>query len=215
MIYKWLHQHNNANKVIVFFSGWGFGSEAVNHLTTEKDSDVLFVYDYSDITTKLPNLERYSQCSIIAWSFGVGNYSLWQNDNHDPFSLKIAINGTMPTIHKTMGIPEKVVKHTIKTLTAESHQEFIHRCLNTKLDSSINDYLITDINQLKNELILIKQRDYTKIKSLQWDHVWISKNDRIFSSKNLCLAWKNNKVNEINGPHAPFASWSNWQQLLV
>lgn len=210
MIINWLHRKQKAEKVIVFFNGWAFTDAIVAHLIADDDTDVLTVNDYRDISTPLPNLNQYAERNLIAWSFGVGSYLLWQQQYANYFTRKIAINGTPQTIDRKLGIANKVVQHTIDTLSAESHQTFLQRCNNNTLKSEV-----TDIEPKKAELIEISRRDYSSASKDKWDMAWISHNDPIFASKNQLRAWRNNQINMIEAPHAPFSYWSKWQDILA
>ena len=214
MIYKWLHKHEQANEVIVFFSGWGFDQKVVERLTAN-GTDVLFIYDYTNIEIELPKLNSYKKCNLVAWSFGVGHYALWQAVNPDPFTNKVAINGTVATIDRLLGIPKKVVQHTINSLTYESYQEFVKRCFNQDDEHLTADCHHIDIDKLKNELTAISQRNYLHQHNWKWDKVWLSLNDKIYPTKNQQRAWQSATFETIDESHAPFNTWSNWQQLLT
>ena len=55
MQFHWLNKQNN-KKLIIFFAGWSFDYKPFEFLKSE-DFDILMAYDYSDISTKIPELE--------------------------------------------------------------------------------------------------------------------------------------------------------------
>lgn len=214
MICKWLHRQPNATNVIVFFSGWGFGETIVAHLKADSDTDVLFVYDYTQLDNALSELNNYRKRTLIAWSFGVGNYLLWQKEVSDVhFDKKVAINGTPQAINRKMGIAEKVVSHTIERLCPQTFQEFVKRCGGKIVSPSVlND---AQINLLKIELESIKQRGYPEPSKVNWDKAWISQHDQIFPIENQQRAWQDTPQTVINASHNVFDIWSDWQDLLA
>lgn len=220
MIFSWLTQQRDATKVIVFFNGWGIDKCAIEHLTLEPDTDLLFVSDYTTIDTKLPNLANYQQRYLVAWSFGVANYCAWQANYPDTFDKKIAINGTIQGIDRDFGIAQKIVEHTINTLSIDSYREFISRCYNginniQKEHEIAYEISEAELGRNKIELEQINIRRYPTISKIKWDSVWISNNDMIFPSKNQTKAWQGVSVQLIDAAHAPFDNWSNWQELLI
>ncbi len=212
MIYKWQHQSSRAIHVVVFFNGWGLDNTIIANLLTNTDTDVLVVSDYTNIENKLPDLSLYDTRTLIAWSFGVANYTLWQQNRPDIFDTKIAINGTMQGIDRYAGIAGVVVQHTIDTLNLDSFVEFSKRCCNSS-NMTINASNV-DISTKKNELQHIKDRRYVVDNTIPWDAIWISKQDKIFPTKNQLRAWQYYQPNLIDAAHAPFTYWVNWQDLL-
>lgn len=215
MIYKWLQKNNKARDVIVFFTGWGFNESVVEHLRSNVETDILFVSDYTTLDTDLPDLHHYKNRTLIAWSFGVGSYVLWQQHRPNIFTRKVAINGTIQAVDRHRGIPEKVVQHTINTLTQDSFKEFIQRCYNNDgISASTN----INIDTKKVELINIKERDYSSVNNSGasgWDAIWISQHDTIFPLKNQHRAWLSSTTKTIDAPHVAFTHWSHWQDILT
>ena len=218
MKHQWLKQSDAAENIIVFFSGWGFDASIVQDLAIRKDTNVLFINDYRSLEYQLPNLEHYQHRYLIAWSFGVAAYSVWQNQTstiHSQFDCTVAVNGSMIPINRKTGIPELVVKKTIDTLSVDSFQVFAQKCF-APTDNKINEHFIIDVNARKNELLEIQQRQYPE-NTLQWHKVWISSNDKIFPLRNLQYAWQDHgsRIEQIDASHAPFSYWGKWQDLIV
>lgn len=223
---KWLRQTNDAENVIVFFSGWGFDESIVQGLTIENDTNVLFIDDYRHLDYQLPDLNQYQNRSLIAWSFGVAAYSAWQQqspDNDSSFDYRVAINGSMTPVDRKTGIPDVVMQKTIDTLSVASFQVFAKKCFNP-LDLKANQPFVIDVDIRKHELQQIKQRhcSINDLKSspdttLQWDKIWISRHDKIFPLRNLQRAWQDQKdrIELINAEHTPFRYWQNWHDILV
>ncbi|MBX2849752.1 MAG: DUF452 family protein [Acidiferrobacterales bacterium] len=213
MIYSWLHRHKKAQNLIVFFNGWGMGQDFIKHLNCDANTDVMVATDYQDLSIDIPNIDAYQHRSVIAWSFGVANYSVWQQHRPDYFDTKVAINGTIQGVDRLLGIPERVVQHTIDTLSHESYKEFLSRCLNLT-EHKVGDIEESELALKKQELNSIKDRNYSVNGEIKWDNVWISQNDRIFPFKNQMRAWQNHSFSIINAAHAPFSLWHTWHEIL-
>jgi len=216
---QWLRHSDSAEKIIVFFNGWGFDASIVQGLAIEKDTNVLFIDDYRCLDYQLPNLDHYQHRCLIAWSFGVAAYNTWQQQprvTDSFFDYKVAINGSMTPIDRKTGIPDIVMQKTIETLSAESFQVFAKKCFDSAENASSNEPFTINVNARKEELMSIQQWQGANTK-LQWDKVWISRRDKIFPLHNLQRAWRDhdNRVELIDAAHAPFHYWSNWSDIIV
>lgn len=201
---EWVKQDHNKD-VIVVFGGWAVGFAPLAHL--EGDIDVLFVNDFRDIAADLPDLSQYENRSLIAFSFGVAAYAHWQVGHTDPFTLKIAINGTVTPVDRQFGIPPIIMQKTIDALDPESLQVFLMRCFGER-----QPFLEADIDALKDELIIVQQRGSAA--PMEFDKIIVSDKDRIFLSANLKRAYEGENVATVQGPHIPFASWTRWEEIL-
>ncbi|MFT6659811.1 pimeloyl-ACP methyl esterase BioG family protein [Maritalea sp.] len=201
---EWVKQDHNKD-VIVVFGGWAVGFAPLAHL--EGDFDILFVSDFRDIAADLPDLSRYEKKLLVAFSFGVAAYARWQADHIDPFTLKIAINGTVTPVDRQFGIPPIIMQKTIDALDPESLQAFLMRCFGER-----QPFLEADIDALKDELIIVQQRGSAA--PMQFDKIIVSDKDRIFLSANLKRAYEGENVATVQGPHIPFASWTRWEEIL-
>jgi len=216
---QWLQHSDSAEYIIVFFSGWGFDASILQGLTIEKDTNVLFIDDYRCLDYELPNLENYQYCTLIAWSFGIAAYNKWQQQSllvDSLFDYKVAINGSMTPVDRKTGIPDIVMQKTIETLSVESFQVFAKKCFDSEVNTQISEPFSIDVNARKEELIKIQQWQYSSTQ-LQWDKVWMSRQDKIFPLRNLQRAWQDheNRVELIDAAHAPFNYWSNWSDIMV
>lgn len=206
---EWLQRRDGAREVLVIFSGWGIGPAAFAHLTTE--ADILCVSDYRDLSTDLPDLSTYETRHLIAWSFGIASYALWQEDRADPFDRKVALCGSMTPVDRSLGVPPIAMQKTIDSLSDASFQIFLRRCYGrVVLPVSV------DIAALKDELLAVQARDYSQVQQT-WDKVVISRTDKIFPAKNLRTVWEDNatEISETDAPHVPFSAWKTWAEVLA
>lgn len=205
MHYKWLQQGLGASDLIVIFGGWAIGSGVFEDLETT--ADVLFVSDYRDLDFELPDLYQYKTRTLVAWSFGVASYCYWQQGHPDPFSRKVALNGSMNPVDRLCGIEPRVLQRTIDALSNESFQIFLSRCFGEEQPRQS-----IDTSACRAELVAIQQRDYSQVIQV-WDKVWISRDDQIIPFKNLQRAWGDQAV-VLGAPHVPFDMWTTWKEIL-
>lgn len=215
---QWLKKTDDASNVIVFFSGWGFDASIVQNLNIEEETNVLFINDYRNLDHELPTLDHYQHRCLIAWSFGVAAYNVWQQQSsthHAAFDYHVAINGSVTAVDRKTGIPDIVMQKTIDTLSTESFQVFAKKCIDP-LDPQINSTFDIDVDARKEELQQIQQWQLPD-SGFQWDKIWISRQDKIFPIRNLQRAWQNQKdrIELIDAAHAPFHYWQNWHDILV
>lgn len=205
---EWLQKRDGAREVLVIFSGWGIGPTAFIHLTT--DADILCLSDYRDLATNLPDLSIYETRNLIAWSFGVASYALWQENRANPFDRRVALCGSMTPVDRDLGIPPVAMQKTIDTLSDSSFLIFLRRCYGRAVSPEP-----VDISALKEELLAVQARDYSQVQHV-WDKAVISRTDKIFPAKNLRAAWdgKATSVTETDAPHVPFSAWSTWAEVL-
>lgn len=217
MKHQWLQQHESAQNVIVFFSGWGFDTSVVQNLIINDDTDVLFVDDFRSLDTEIPTLDHYKKRNLIAWSFGIAAYHAWQvkQRNAPHFHHTVAINGSMSPVNRRAGIPEIIMQKTIDTLSIDSFQVFASKCFEQREFVHLQPFAI-DVEARKEELINIQQRQAPDT-PMQWNKVWISRHDKIFPLRNLQRAWQDHGdcVEVIDATHAPFAYWQNWQDIIA
>ncbi len=202
---EWLHR-TGAAEVIVVFGGWALGPACFDPLTGAQD--ILFVSDYRDVATDLPDLRGYALRRLIAWSFGVAAFGHWQVGRDQAFDSRTAINGSLTPVHAKTGIPPRVFRHTEATLTEASFQDFLSHSFDAP-----QPWQAFDPAPHHAELRAVQQRGDAP--DCAWDRIWISARDRIFPPQNLERAWKGEPeaIRRIDAPHVPFSAWSDWAQL--
>ena len=207
MQYIWINKENN-KKLIVFFAGWGQRKPIeLQH----NGYDILMMYDYRNTDSIDIDFSDYKNKYLIAWSMGVYvcNYFFEIFSNFDKY---IAINGTQNPINDLYGIPIKIYNLTINNFNTQSCTKFVQKIspvINT------NDYLISPINELKDELQAIKNLTLTKM--LKFDKAIISMNDKIIPPKNQINWWKKENVPIIkleNTNHYIFNIFNKWKDLI-
>ena len=215
MQYHWLNKKNN-NKLIIFFAGWSFDYNPFKFLECE-NYDVLFVFDYNEIT-QLPEIPKYSEKYLIAWSMGVFTAYLLKN-NLPEFDKKIAINGTPYPVDDKFGIPQKPFLLTLRHAKTGLEGKFYQNIFDKQ-----DEYSIYEKTQVKRS---IENREtelkalYERIKSTDlnyekfYDFALISSYDKIIPTQNQINFWQENAPYKLlESGHFPFYNFKSWNDII-
>ncbi|MDW4549096.1 DUF452 family protein [Defluviimonas sp. D31] len=200
----WLRR-DGAARVVVFFAGWGAEPSDIAGLGGAYD--VLFVRDWRALGD-LPDLSSYTERLLVAWSFGVAAYGHWQAGRADPFTRKVAVNGTLAPVDRERGIPPRVFAMTLAGLSEENFHAFLARS-----HGADQPRRTVDVAALTAELEAV--RDRGPAPETLFDRIWISEADGIIPPANQRRAWEGqaDRITGIDAAHAPFAHWSDWEAL--
>lgn len=205
MEFRWLSQ-TGAEEAVVVFGGWAVGPQVFAHL--EGPQDVLYASDYRDLDAELPDLGGYARLSLLAWSFGVASYAHWQQGRPDPFTCKVAVNGSVTPVNRLTGIPPVAMARTVESLSHAAYQSFLTRVFNAPQPETALDEAAR-----RAELNAVALRGDAPV--LHFDRVLISGKDRIFPAASLRRAWEGQPLRELeDAPHAPFGRFTSWEELL-
>ncbi len=209
MNYEWLNKNSNNKNIIVFFGGWGQSKSPFEN--NFSDYDILMFYDYETFEEINFDFSNYEKKYLIAWSMGVFVCNYYYEIFKD-FNKLTAINGTQKPIDDVFGIPEIIYNLTVENFNELSCTKFIK-----KMAPSISsqDYCTRTINELRNELIAI--RDLKPINFLKFDKAIISEKDKIIPALNQQNWWRMQNVQIIkleNAPHYIFNLYNNWSDLI-
>ena len=204
MKYKWLNRCEKSN-LIIFFNGWGMDEAVVEHLEPS-DYQILMFYDYNNLETDFDfnSLNKFKEKYLVAWSMGVMVATLFQQIKYDS---SIAINGTLKPIDDKYGIPTKIYDLTEKGLTPLGVKKFIKNMYNP--ESKIPEIKRNFENQ-KTQLTAL--RNYRANNDFKYSKILISKEDKIFPTKNQSAFW--NIEPNLEAGHAPFMIFQKWSELI-
>ncbi len=208
MEYKWINKQNNKN-LIVFFNGWGMNERIVSSLGFQ-NFDVLVFYDYRNFELGEFNFSQYENKNLAAWSLGVYVCNNFYSQFSD-FGNFVAINGTQKPVDDNFGIPEKIYNLTVDNFNELSCRKFMKKISS---DINIQDYCSRNCNELKEELISI--RDLKPNKFFKFNKAYVSLNDKIIPAKNQINFWEKEGVEviKLDKMHYIFDSFKNWSDLL-
>lgn len=214
-----LNKQNNKN-LIVFFAGWSFDENPFKFLSCN-DNDVLFVYDYNDLSIAdiLKDFSMYKNKTLIAWSMGVFVANLY-GDLFKDFDYKLAINGTICPISNEYGIPDKMFDLTLKHAqiglsgkfyknvfkTEEEFEKYNENPVKRTIENRVEELENLKTNILKNN----------NMASEIFDLAIISDFDKIIPPKNQTASHKKNNVPILNLPygHSIFYNFSTWNEII-
>lgn len=215
----WLNKQDNKN-LIVFFTGWSFDEKPFFKLGCS-NSDVLFIYDYNDLSVpnELLKLSNYTNKTLITWSMGVYVAYLLK-DLFKDFETKVAINGTVTPVDNDCGIPIKMfeltLKHAAKGLEGKFYQNLFtdEKHFGLYMQNPVERSIENRVSELENLYKQIKTSvsDYEKF----YDFSIVSEFDKIIPAKNQIASHQKNNVPivTLNCGHFPFYEFSSWDEII-
>lgn len=115
--------NKNSENLLIFFAGWGCDEYEFEHL--ESDSDVLILYNYTDMNLVF-DFSKYKNFDLISFSAGVFAASIMKF-NFD-INKKIAIDGNPYLFDEYFGL-SKDMQNTLYNITEESADNFARNYL--------------------------------------------------------------------------------------
>ncbi|MEX0317218.1 MAG: pimeloyl-ACP methyl esterase BioG family protein [Ruegeria sp.] len=203
---QWLARGGSAELTLVF-GGWGLGSAPFEELTGAPD--VLFVDDYRQIDTGLPETAQYDHVRLLAYSFGVASALHWLAGSGLHTERRVAVNGTPHPADRTRGIAPEMVAATADGLSPASFAGFCRRAGHPGAPPDI------DIPAAQAELRAIAARGPGP--EIPFDRIWISERDRIVPRPAQEAAWaaQSGTIRHIPTPHQPFRPGQSWEEWFA
>lgn len=113
----------NSDKLLLFFAGWGCDEYEFEHL--ESASDVLILYDYTDLELDF-DFSEYKEINLISFSAGVFVASVFNFDFK--VNKKIALDGNPYLFDEKLGL-SKEIQELLINITEENAEEFARNYL--------------------------------------------------------------------------------------
>jgi len=110
--------NKNSDNLLIFFTGWGCDEYEFQHL--KSNSDVLLLYNYSDMSLDF-DFSKYKEINLISFSAGVFAASIMNFDFK--INNKIAISGNPYLFDETFGLSEKI-QNVLCGITEENADDF-------------------------------------------------------------------------------------------
>lgn len=151
--------NNNSDNLLIFFTGWGCDETEFNHIKAE--SDVLILYDYTDLNLDF-DFSKYKKFDLISYSAGIFIASIFSFDFE--INRKIAISGSPYLFDEYFGLSEEIQK-ILCNVTIENADDFAKNYL-VKTDDEWKKFhhskraiesCKTEFNSLKNFYQIQKQ----------------------------------------------------------
>lgn len=205
---------NNSSQIVVILAGFAMDEKPFRVMET-KDSDYLYLYDYSDLAFGF-DFSKYQKKSVLTFSYGVFILGLLIKE-FSHFDKKVCVNGTLKPIDKDFGINPKIFDLTLENLSKDSLLKFYSKMFDNSLDYEyfLENLPNRNIENLKDELLNIKYlaQKYSNI-DFNPDKIYISKGDKIFSQKSQDNFWKNMLKFEIEAGHFQFYKFKSFSEIL-
>lgn len=211
---EWLAK-NNTSRVVLFFNGWGMDKRVVGHLNNACDVAVLSDYRSLEIPD-MGSLKNYKEMDVIAWSMGV-----WAAANSiETYRLHpqhaIALNGTERPVDDCYGIPCKIYRLTENGMNEQGYKKFLLRIFGDGKEKFLFvEKPLRKIEEMREELELIRKQSGIAQKMIKWDRVYISEKDLIFPVAQQTAWWKEKTmVRFLEGGHYPFGHFKDWDTII-
>lgn len=170
--------NNHSDSLIIFFTGWGCDEFEFSHL--QSNSDILLLYDYSDLNLDF-DFSKYKKYNLIAFSAGVFISSIINFD----FKIdnKIAISGNPFLFDERLGM-SKEIQDVLCNITDKNADEFARNYL-VKTDEEWEKFhhskrTLESCREEFNKLKEFYTKKYQNIKDI-FDFALIGESDQIFS----------------------------------
>lgn len=215
---RWL-EHGKSTRLIIFCNGCGMDERPFAPIRT-MESDVLMVYDYTEMTRPqvVDSLfDEYEEIHLVGWSMGVWAGQQLFGDRRYNFSSTIAINGTLSPIDDRYGIPQ----HVFSQMAMEYDETACHTfyrlmCREKPIIRRFHaNRPARSLASQQDELYsLLKRVDNIAVDDSLYTGVCISKNDYIMPTANQHRFWRNRTILSLDGYHFPFYGWKSWDEML-
>ena len=202
---------NNSDKLLLFFAGWGCDEAEFEHLKAE--SDVLILYDYSDLTLDF-DFSKYKKYDLLAFSAGVFIASIFNFGF--TFDRKIAVSGNPYLFDEHLGLTEKI-QDILYNVTEENADEFAKNYL-VKTDYEYEHFHPSKrtIDSCRMELDCLKkiyQAHKQDIKDI-FDKAIFGEEDLIFNPTVQKEYYEDRLQIVKNTRHNPFFKVETYEQIL-
>lgn len=169
--------NNHSDNLLIFFTGWGCDEYEFEHLSS--NSDVLLLYDYSDLSLNF-DFSKYKNIDLIAFSAGVFIASVF--DFKFKINKRIAIDGNPYLFDEYFGLSEKI-QDILYNITAENADDFARNYLiKTEEEWEKFHHSKRTIESCKTEFEKLKETykaNKHQIKNI-YDYALFGENDTIF-----------------------------------
>ena len=195
----------------MFFTGWGCDEHEFEHLSST--SDVLLLYDYSDLDFNF-DFSNYKEINLIAFSAGVFVATIV--DLECKINKKIAISGNPFLFDKYYGLSENI-QNILYSITEDNADDFAQNYL-IKTDDERKRFRHSNrtIESCQNEfksLKLLYETNKNKIQNI-YDLLIIGADDLIFNLSAQKEYYKN-KIKIIeNARHNMFFKITSYDDIF-
>ena len=208
---KLCHINHDKTKLIIFFGGFYTDENCFCDFDCG-ESDILFVYDYSEINPDIFDdfdFTPYVKINLIAYSYGVWACGLIKNELPE-INNSVAICGTFMPVDDNYGVPKRVFDIMLNALSETTLEDFERKMFHgVDMKKSLRT-----LENLRSELDNIAALAHLK-SNFDFDKVIIARRDRIIpyaSQMNFWAQHPNKTIVETG--HFPFEELGNFELAL-
>lgn len=198
-------------------TGWGMDANPFRPLGAT-GVDVLMVSDYAQLSPiSLDELQSYTACHLVAWSMGVWVAGYLLQNQHNIFTTRIAIGGTLDPVHNAKGIPPESYDAIAGAFSKEALEAFYRSMFTNQQEvalfeqnkpSRATDNLLAELTGFASH--------YATAGSAPdiFTHKVITSRDRVFPLKNQVRSWGRKNATTLKLSHFPFYTLGDWNAVL-
>lgn len=210
--------NHGRTKLLIFFCG--FYTDASCFAEFDNCAfDILFAWDYSELDYSVfdeIDFTPYTEVNLVAYSYGVWAGAGVARDYLPYIEKSVAVAGTLLPVHDEFGVPEKIFTLMLNSLSQDTLENFERKMFQGTPATSIRAE--QELQNLEDELLnVLKNRDLHGLNAgiSSYDHVIITKNDKIFPCRSQRAFWQNHRnKTELECGHFPFYEFKNFEEML-
>ena len=204
--------NKNSDRLLIFFTGWGCDEHEFDHL--ESSSDVLLLYDYTDLSIDF-DFTKYKEFDLIAFSAGVFVASVVELGFN--INRKIAISGNPYLFDERLGLSEKI-QGILCNITEKNADDFARNYL-IKTDEEWEKFHHSrrTIDSCKAEFTSLKNlysKNHQNIKDI-FDTAIVGNDDKLFNVSVQKEFYKERLKIIPNARHNLFFRINSFEQIFV
>jgi len=203
--------NKNSDSLLIFFTGWGCDEYEFEHL--EANSDVLILYDYSDLNLNF-DFSKYKNCNLIAFSAGVFIASIFNFDFK--INKKVAIGGNPYLFDEYFGLSKEIL-NVFDNITKENANDFAKNYLvKTDYEWKKFHHSRRTLNSCNEELENLKKLYYNYQNDIKdiFDFAIVGEEDPIFNVSAQKEFYGEKLYTIKNARHNLFFRIKNYEEIL-
>ena len=203
--------NNNSETLLIFFTGWGCDEYEFEHLETK--SDVLLLYDYSNLDLDF-DFSKYKKFNMLTFSAGVFIGSIYNFDFE--FDKIFAVDGNPYLFDEHYGLSNEM-QEILYNITEENAEEFARNYL-VKTDEEWKNFhpskrTLESCRKEFDSLKKIYQEQKQNIRNI-YDYIIFGNEDPIFNISAQKEFYGNKLYLIPNARHNLFFRINNYEQIL-
>ncbi len=174
--------------------------------------DIVVLWDYRSLDVDWSFTAPYEEICVVGWSFGVYAAAATTQSLEPRVTLRMAIGGTLYPCHNSLGIPDRIFRGTLATLSERNLYKFRRRmCGDSATFERFNARAPQrDVAELADELeSFLPENLLMHDPCRRCDVAVIGRDDAIVPPVNQWRAWQGTPLLMYSGPHYP-----DFQSLL-